>query len=405
MKYKIILSVVCAFFLTQSASAALPGQIYLKHGYELFTFSTRSPQLYQEYEKYYYKGFELPLSDEDLLKFSEEEIEKKSVKGIDRHFIEMFLEKHVVPVVNQEVQGAELTYDAEKKMAGFSHNIAMGQSLEMNLAVEMIVQALENNIDEVTLPVKKEKPELHIPQELKDLGIKEIMSSGVSDFSGSTDARIFNIERALEQFHGVLLSPGQEFSFNTYLGEVEGYTGYKKELVIKGPALVSEWGGGVCQVSSTLYRSVMTSGMPIVERANHSFSVDYYYPSGSDATIYPGIRDFRFVNNKETSVIIHTYRKENKLYFILLGQKEVESVYLFGPYVTSRKTPPPTEYWPSRTLPDGKRFLISHAVPGFVSTWYRVVKENKEEMFTSFYQARPRVYKVGGLDEKKIGSL
>ena len=247
-------------------------------------------------------------------------------------------------------------------------------------------------------------PNLFIHSDLIKQGIQEIVAVGVSDFTGSSSARKHNIALSLDKFQGYLIKPNQEFSFNDILGEVDGTTGYKKELVIKGDRTIKEWGGGICQVSSTLYRSIMLSGLPITERFNHSYSVQYYYPYGSDATIYPGVRDFKFLNNTNNSLLLHTSMKENQAVFVILGTKVKNDINIFGPYISNVKYPPKTKFLPSTTLADGKKVLISDAHKGFTSTWFRSVNGSLE-LYRSNYQARPQIYKVGGLKEEKIGHL
>jgi vancomycin resistance protein YoaR len=270
----------------------------------------------------------------------------------------------------------------------------------------MLEYAIKNKIKEINLPVKKIYPQIKIPKNLQKLGIKKIISTGWSDFSGSSENRIYNINHSRKKFDGIIIKPQEIFSFNKILGQVNGQTGYKKELVIKGPDTIPEYGGGVCQVSSTLFRAIMLSGAPITERLNHSYSVKYYNPVGSDATIYPGVQDLKFVNNSNSHLMIQTYLEENILYFYLLGEKKLSNtVETFGPFITNYKPIPKTRFVPSKTLKDQEKLLISKEVQGFNVTWYRLLDNNLVETIFSKYQSRPKVYKVGGLKEEKRGSL
>jgi vancomycin resistance protein YoaR len=103
--------------------------------------------------------------------------------------------------------------------------------------------------------------------------------------------------------NGVIIQPGEEFSFNQYLGPVRADTGFVPELVIKRSGTKPEFGGGVCQVSSTVFSTAVRAGLPITERRNHSYAVSYYEP-GTDATIYTGSVDLKFVNDTPGAILL-----------------------------------------------------------------------------------------------------
>src|SRR6185369_10179137 len=117
----------------------------------------------------------------------------------------------------------------------------------------------------------------------------------VSNFKGSPKNRRHNITVGVEKMKGVIVPQGAEFSFNEHLGPVDGEHGFLPELVIKKNGTVPEFGGGLCQVSSTTFRAAMTAGLPITQRRNHAYAVQYYSPQGTDATIYPGSADLKFI--------------------------------------------------------------------------------------------------------------
>ncbi len=140
-----------------------------------------------------------------------------------------------------------------------------------------------------------------------NLGINEFLSGGISDFSNSSRNRLANIEAGMNQVKGVIVKPGEIFSFGDYLGDITPEKGFKPEIVIKADGLKPELGGGICQVSSTLFRAVMQSGMHITQRKNHAFSVSHYYPAGTDATIYTPVTDLKFKNDTPAHVLIWPY--------------------------------------------------------------------------------------------------
>jgi vancomycin resistance protein YoaR len=107
--------------------------------------------------------------------------------------------------------------------------------------------------------------------EVNSLGIKRLIGRGTSKFAGSIASRIHNVFLASSKFNGVLVPPGSTFSFNKTLGDVSAYTGYKQAYIIKDGKTILGDGGGVCQVSTTLFRAVLNAGLPIIERRAHSY--------------------------------------------------------------------------------------------------------------------------------------
>lgn len=170
------------------------------------------------------------------------------------------------------------------------------------------------------------------------LGINELVAQGVSNFKGSPKNRRFNIAVGVEKMKGVLVAPGAEFSFDDNLGPVDGEHGFLPELVIKKEGTIPEFGGGLCQVSTTTFRAAMNGGLPITARRNHAYAVQYYYPQGTDATIYPGSADLKFINNTPGTILIWPYIKDtNTLIFDFYGTKDGRQVTLEKPVVYDRK--------------------------------------------------------------------
>lgn len=170
------------------------------------------------------------------------------------------------------------------------------------------------------------------------LGIRELLASGISDFSNSSKNRQANIEAGMQQVKGALINPGETFSFGKYLGDVTAEKGFKPEIVIKAEGLRPELGGGICQVSSTLFRAVMASGMPITQRKNHAFSVSHYFPVGTDATIYTPATDLKFVNDTPAQVLVWAhYLDQTHLAFDLYGTNDGRNVVVDEPIQWDRQ--------------------------------------------------------------------
>jgi vancomycin resistance protein YoaR len=170
------------------------------------------------------------------------------------------------------------------------------------------------------------------------LGIQDFLAGGISDFSHSSKNRLANIDAGMKQVRGALVPPGQIFSFGEKLGDVTAEKGFKPEIVIKADGLKPELGGGICQVSSTLFRAVMQSGMQITQRRNHAFSVNHYFPPGTDATIYTPVTDLKFKNDTPAYVLIWPYYLDkDHLAFDLYGTKDGRSVVVDEPVQWDRK--------------------------------------------------------------------
>ncbi len=236
-----------------------------------------------------------------------------------------------------------------------------GQALDL-YALRLLL-LLDNQ--KAALPVIKSKPQTKLA-DTNTLGIDELVAVGESDFTGSPRNRVHNVTVGADKFDGIIVAPNEEFSFNENLGDVDGEHGFLPELVIKKGGVVPEFGGGLCQVSSTTFRAAMNAGLPITARRNHSFAVQYYAPQGTDATIYPGSSDLKFVNNLPSSVLIHTKIIGRKLYFEFYGSKDSRQVAFEGPFQYDKKT-------------DGS----------MKATWTRHVTQNGEvttQTFNSTYQ-------------------
>jgi vancomycin resistance protein YoaR len=179
------------------------------------------------------------------------------------------------------------------------------------------------------------KPEV-TSTDLDKYGIKELIGEGVSNFRGSPKNRIHNVTIGASKFNGVLIKPGEEFSFIETLGPVDASTGYLPELVIKTDKTVPEFGGGMCQVSTTMFRAALNSGLKITARTNHAYPVQYYAPQGLDATVYIPKPDLMFLNDTPNYILVQTRIEGTQLFFDFFGTSDGRQTKLVGPFVTER---------------------------------------------------------------------
>lgn len=275
-----------------------------------------------------------------------------------------------------------------------------GRQVDGAIAASLAVEALENGVTEVELPIMETQPRITVEDpSLAAQGIQEVVTVGESDFSNSPANRRHNIAAGLSKFNGHLIARGATFSFDTVLGRVDGTTGYLKELVIKGARTEPDYGGGLCQVSTTAYRGAWEYGFPIVARQNHSYAVGHYGPQGTDATVYPPNPDMRFVNDSPGALVMQTYAKDDKAYFIYYGTRDARQSDVFGPFIWDRTTPPPDRTELTTDLPPGVKKKLGERIPGMKAAWFRTLVSAtgavKVEPVFSDYQARPLFYQVG----------
>jgi vancomycin resistance protein YoaR len=216
-----------------------------------------------------------------------------------------------------------------------------GITLDVQKSLAIITSALDENASDnpaqtIDLPFDVKKPAVDYA-DANDMGITSLIGEGTSDFKGSPVNRIFNIKFAANRFNGVLIKPGEDFSFVSVLGEVDGDHGYKPELVIKQNVTELDFGGGICQVSTTAFRAAIYSGLEITARRNHAYPVSYYNPQGMDATVYVPKPDLRFINNTPNYILIQTKIEGTKLIFDFYGTDDGRKIVIDGPTITERQ--------------------------------------------------------------------
>lgn len=195
----------------------------------------------------------------------------------------------------------------------------IGRSVRVDETIAAINDAINTGQQVVTLTVDTTEPAVKSDATAASLGITENIISYSTYFRGSSSPRIQNIKTAAESFHGLLIAPGETFSMGEGLGDVSLDNGYTEALIIYENKTIKGVGGGVCQVSTTLFRTAFFAGFPIVERAAHAYRVSYYeqaqssidpYLAGLDATVYFPLVDMKFVNDTPYWLLMETYVNE-----------------------------------------------------------------------------------------------
>jgi len=305
--------------------------------------------------------------------------------------------------IDQDSVNAKLVF-RENKVSVFNP-AQKGKKLDTEKALSMIEDALLNaKTQTIELPVAEVEPEIS-DAKINQLGLNEIIGKSTTSFAKSPANRIHNIKNGAAQLSGFLIEPNTEFSVVTRLGEVNDKSGYLPELVIKENRTVPEYGGGLCQVSTTLFRAALEAGLPIIERQNHSYRVSYYEPPvGLDATVYLPKPDLKFKNNTPGYILVQGYVEENNLTFELYGTKDGRVAKLEGPFTSGYIDPPNPIYTVTDTLTSGETKQIEKAHKGASSVVYYKVfdkdgKEINNQTFKSKYKAWPARFLVGKLPD------
>ncbi|MBU0707310.1 VanW family protein [Patescibacteria group bacterium] len=237
-------------------------------------------------------------------------------------------------------------------------------------------------------------------EDINQLGIKELVGEGSSNFRGSPRNRVHNIQVGANTLNGLLIKPGEEFSLVSALGDIDATTGYLPELVIKGNRTIPEYGGGLCQIGTTFFRAVLDSGLSVTARQNHSYRVSYYEPPvGMDATIYNPQPDFKFINDYDKHLLLQTRIEGTQLIFKLYGTKDGREASTTEPRVYNYVKPGPTKYIDTEDLAPGETECTEKAHTGADAEFtYTVIFPDgrvEEEIFKSHYKAWPEICLVG----------
>ena len=308
---------------------------------------------------------------------------------------------------NQSAKNALFKFENGRVIA-FAQEV-YGQKIDE----EKFYQLLEKEIKQIgeknkktiniNLPIEKIEPEIKLTS-INNFGIEEKIGEGKSDYSGSIAERIHNLILAASKFNGVLIPPQKTLSFNETVGDISQLTGYKPAYIIKDGKTILGDGGGVCQVSTTLFRTALNAGLEIVERHPHAYRVSYYENDskpGFDATVFAPSIDLKIKNNTPAYILIETEidKEKNLLYFYLFGKKDKRSVEISTPLIWDISAPLPPKYQDDPTLKKGVVKQIDFPAWGAKSSFnYKVYLNNKliiDEKFFSSYRPWQAVYLVG----------
>jgi vancomycin resistance protein YoaR len=325
--------------------------------------------------------------------------------------------------VNRDSQNAEFEYDKETLSVSTFKPHKDGLKIDKTATKEVILSWLKNverenltqeeNIENnnnsqdnspLATPLRRTSPETTL-ESTNNLGIKERIGFGESYYHHSIINRVHNVGITAERVSLIIVPPGSEFSFNKALGEVSARTGFRSAYVISGGKTILGDGGGVCQVSSTLFRAVLDAGLKIVKRLQHSYRVSYYELNsqpGFDATVYSGEIDFRFTNDTQEHILVYSYvEPENRYMNIeIYGTNDGRTTEISNYKKWDFRGPPAAEYFPSADLATGVVKQVDWSVSGIKTEFTHIIRDKdgnvtNEESYYSNYRPWSAKYMVG----------
>ncbi|GAB4477377.1 MAG: VanW family protein [Anaerolineales bacterium] len=236
--------------------------------------------------------------------------------GLQNELILAQLE-NIAKEINRSPENARFIFNDETRQLEVIQPAVIGRTLNIEKSLQVIEQKLLQGEHSIELEIDTQLPQIGNGATAEELGIRELVSSYTSYFYGSSAERIQNIQTAAARFHGVLVAPGETFSMAEKLGDVSLDNGYAEALIIFGDRTIKGVGGGVCQVSTTLFRTAFFGGFPIIERHSHAYRVGYYEQTrsggidtnlaGLDATVFVPVVDFKFKNDTPYWLLMETY--------------------------------------------------------------------------------------------------
>lgn len=305
--------------------------------------------------------------------------------GLDEAGLGAFLEPMQL-ALRRKPENARFHFDEDPgELTPLSRSQA-GRELDLEATIEHINAQLQVGQHFVPLVVETIEPDYPETMTAEMLGIREVVAVGESYFTGSSSARDHNIKIGASKFNGIVIGPGETFSFNAFLGDVTPAEGYDESYVIVGNQTVLGVGGGICQVATTAFRAAFFGGYEIIERWPHAYRVAYYeiggYGPGFDATIYSPLVDFRFVNDAATPLLIETEvdAEEARLRFIFYGTGDGREVEQIGPKWGDPEPAGPPVYEYDAEMEAGTVELLERSHEGLTATLERVVTDAQGEV-------------------------
>lgn len=342
-------------------------------------------------------------------------IEQKSIEGnrtytltLNRPALVAYISS-IAPALQRDPVNARMMFNDDTRQLELIANAVAGGSVDIEKSVDSILENLQNGEHQASLVMQMVEPAVKDTSTAAELGITELVAETTSYYYGSAAARIQNIRAAAANFHGVMVGPGEVFSMAEYLTDISLDNGYAEAPIIVGDQTVDGIGGGICQVSTTVFRNAFYGGFPIVERHPHAYRVGYYEQqsngwvdnslAGLDATVYVPLVDFKFRNDTPYWLLMETYPTDTSLTWKFYSTSDGREVDWWTTGITDVVTPPDPIYREDPDLPSGTIKQVDWPVNGATVEVYRTVTVNGtvtlQDTIRTNYVAWPAGYTYG----------
>ena len=335
----------------------------------------------------------------------------KITVGVNPILMKAFLSS-IADSLNTSPQNAHFIFNDDTRQLDLlaDGHAVIGRVVNTESSTTAVNQAIQNGSHNAELVFDITNPPVMDDAKGADLGITELVYAYTSYFRGSTSDRVQNIKTASSRFHGLLLAPGETLSMADVLGDITLDNGYAEAMIILGDQTIKGVGGGVCQVSTTLFRTVFYSGLEILERHSHAYRVGYYEQTASghnqdlaglDATVFVPIVDFKFRNDTPYWLLMETYVSTSNysLTWKFYSTKDGRTVDYSSTGLTNIVKAPDPVYRENPDLPQGTKKQVDWAVDGATVTVTRTVTKNGQvihsDRFYTKYQAWGDVFEYG----------
>ncbi len=315
------------------------------------------------------------------------------------------------PKLLRQSQNAHFTFNDDTHQLEVLQASVTGRELDIDGTIQTVEEKLPAGEHSIPLAIKYVDPPVTDKATADSLGIHELVSSYTSYFYGSSSSRVQNITTAASKFHGLLVAPGETFSMASAIGDITLDNGYAEALIIIGGQTIAGVGGGVCQVSTTLFRTAFFGGLPIVERHAHAYRVYYYEKeagnhintdlAGLDATVYVPIVDFKFTNDTSSWLLMETYvnPSNSSLTWKFYSTSDGRSVDWNTTGITNVVPAPEPVYRENPELANGQIKQVDWSADGSDVTVNRTVTRNGQiylqDTIYTHYEPWADVYEYG----------
>ena len=330
--------------------------------------------------------------------------------GVSSEMLIQYL-SNLAPNLQTFAQNARFIFNDDTRQLDLIQNAVIGRQLNVQASLTAIQEGLTGGQHTIPLVFDTTNPQAMDTTTAADLGITEAVSVQSSYFYGSSPERVQNITAAAKSFHGLLIAPGETFSMASQLTDISLDNGYAEALIIVGDQTVVGVGGGVCQVSTTLFRTAFFGGFPIVERNQHAYRVSYYEKvvgnkidqslAGLDATVYVPLVDFKFTNDTPYWLLMETYVNPaaSSITWKFYSTSDGRSVEWDTTGPINVVEPPEPLYKENPDLPEGKIKQVDYEARGadvhVTRTVYRDGQVYFSDQVNTHYQPWRAIYEYG----------